>query len=47
VLFTANSEFTEDAVCFPEYAEDGQVGDLISERSFYRNDILLGKFRNF
>lgn len=38
VLFTANPAFTEDAVFFPEFAADGVVGDLISQRLFYRDD---------
>jgi uncharacterized protein (DUF1919 family) len=46
VLFTANSEFTEDAVCFPEYAEDGQVGDLISERDFYTDMQIVNRLNN-
>jgi len=41
VLFTAHPEFTEDAVCFPEYEADGHIGDLISDRKFYRNYILF------
>lgn len=43
IMFTANPEFTEDAVCFSEYAAEGQVGDLISERKFYRDGILIKK----
>lgn len=43
ILFTAHPEFTEDAVYYPEYAGDGQIGDLISERSFYSQDVLIDK----
>ena len=43
ILFTAHSEFTEDAVYFPEYAAEGQVGDLISGRKFYHNGMLISK----
>lgn len=43
ILFTAHPEFTEDAVYYPEYAEDGQVGDLIPERAFYRHRIFSSK----
>ena len=43
MLFTANPEFAEDAVCFPEYASSGQVGDLISGRVFYCNGHLIDK----
>ena len=43
ILFTANPEFTEDAVYYPEYAADGQVGDLILGRTFYNNQILMNK----
>ena len=46
LLFTAHAEFAEDAVYYPEYEEDGQVGDLISGRSFYRYNILCNKIRN-
>ena len=45
ILFTAHPEFTEDAVCFPEYAEDGQIGDLIPERKFYRDGMLIDKIK--
>lgn len=40
VLFTADPAFTEDAVFFPEFAADGVVGDLISRRLFYRDDLI-------
>ncbi len=40
VLFTAHSEFTEDAILYPEYAGDGQIGDLIPEREFYHSRFL-------
>lgn len=43
ILFTAHPEFTEDAVYYPEYAKDGQVGDLIPERAFYRHRIFSSK----
>lgn len=43
ILFTAHPEFSEDAVYFPEYATDGHVGDLISNREFYRSDMLKNK----
>lgn len=43
ILFTAHPEFAEDAVCYPEYAADGQIGDLIVDRSFYRNGELMKK----
>ena len=43
ILFTAHPDFTEDAVFYPEYAADGQIGDLISERKFYRNGMLINK----
>lgn len=42
ILFTAHLEFTEDAVYFPEYATDGQVGDLISDRKFYQEGAAFG-----
>lgn len=44
ILFTANPEFTEDAVYYPEYHEDGQIGDLIEGRRFYRNGTLIERF---
>ena len=43
VLFTANPEFTEDAVFYPEFQKDGKVGDLISGRLFYRGKWLTRK----
>lgn len=43
ILFTAHSKYTEDAVCYPEYETEGQVGDLISKRSFYKGAILTTK----
>ena len=43
VLFTANPEFTEDAVFYPEFQKDGMVGDLISGRLFYRQDTIAGR----
>lgn len=43
VLFTANPEFTEDAVFYPEFQKDGMVGDLISGRKFYRQDTIAGR----
>lgn len=47
ILFTAHPEFTEDAVCFPEYAAGGQVGDLISKRQFYKDRFLMLKISKF
>lgn len=41
ILFTAHPEFTEDAVHYPEYCEDGQIGDLIAGRLFYRKGQLI------
>jgi uncharacterized protein (DUF1919 family) len=41
ILFTAKPEFTEDAVYYPEYHEDGQIGDLIEGRRFYRSNALV------
>lgn len=46
VLFTAHREFTEDAIFYPEFETDGQVGDLISKRDFYRDGILIGKLNS-
>ncbi len=46
VLFTAHREFTEDAIFYPEFETDGQVGDLISRRDFYRDGILIGKLNS-
>lgn len=43
ILFTAHSEYIDDAVYFPEYTKDGQIGDLIPERKFYQNNVLTGK----
>lgn len=40
ILFTAHRAFTEDAVYYPEYEAEGQVGDLISGRCFYRNNLV-------
>ncbi len=46
VVFTAHREFTEDAIFYPEFETDGQVGDLISKRDFYRDGILIGKLNS-
>lgn len=46
VLFTANPEFKEDAIFFPEYEKAGAVGDLISQRLFYRDNTLLRKLNS-
>jgi uncharacterized protein (DUF1919 family) len=46
ILFTAHPEFTEDAVFYSEYAGDGQIGDLISERKFYRCGLLSEKINS-
>lgn len=35
LLFTANPNYTEDSLYFPEFAKDGMVGDLISNRNHY------------
>jgi len=43
ILFTAHKEYTEDAVCYPEYETEGQIGDLISKRSFYKQAVLIKK----
>lgn len=40
VLFTAHAEFTEDAVYYSEYEADGQIGDLIPGRAFYKTERL-------
>ena len=43
VLFTANSSFAQDqdSVFYPEYQSGGRVGDLISQRKFYRDDRVM------
>lgn len=43
VLFTAKRKYANEAsaVFFPEYESDGKVPDLIPERKFYREGILL------
>lgn len=46
VLLTAHPNFTEDAIFYPEYEADGQVGDLISDRGFYRNELLPRKLNS-
>ena len=43
ILFSAHPEYTEDAVYFPEFAQRGSVGDMISERKFYRDGVLIAK----
>ncbi len=47
ILFTAHTEFTEDAVYYPEYAADGQVGDLIAKRRFYQDGTMIKKLNVF
>jgi uncharacterized protein (DUF1919 family) len=46
ILFTAHAEFTEDAVCYPEFAADGQIGDLITKRTFYADSQLVSRLNN-
>lgn len=41
ILFTAHPEFTEDAQLLSEFTKEGQVGDLISQRKFYRHHCLI------
>lgn len=43
LLLTAHPEYDEDAICFREYSGDGRVGDLITDRKFYRNGVLIQK----
>ena len=47
VLFTTHQEYLEDAVCFPEYGEEMQIGDLIPERKFYYRSVLIEKIKSF
>lgn len=46
VLFTAQQQFSndEDSVFFPQYAEQGNVADLIPQREFYKDDKVLNCF---
>lgn len=46
ILFTANPNFTKDAVCFPEHAVAGQIGDLIPSRKFYSCPVLIDKIKH-
>lgn len=46
LLFTAHSEYTKDAIFYPEFEKDGQTGDLIADRSFYRDNKLTERIRN-
>lgn len=41
ILFTAHSEYMEDAIYYPEYAANGQIGDLIRSRKFYKDNRLV------
>jgi len=43
VLFTANSAYADEpgSVFFKQYQKDGCVGDLITDRKFYKNDVLM------
>ncbi len=45
LLFTANPNFTEDAVFFPEYVRQGYVSDLIGGGEFYRDDRLVERLK--
>ena len=43
LLFTVTDHHApEEEVHYPEYKEKGKVPDLIPDRSFYRNETLLG-----
>lgn len=46
VLFTANPEFTEDAVFYPEFEKDGFVGALIPQRLFYCRNTVVEKLND-
>lgn len=43
VLFTVNQKFAEEegAILFPKYVEEGVVPDLIPNREFYKNHVLV------
>lgn len=46
VLFTAQQQFSKDkdSVVFPEYGKQGCVPDLIPNREFYRDDLIIQCF---
>lgn len=45
LLFTGNIEFKDekDVVYYPEFEEQGYIGDIIDNKKFYKNDILVKK----
>ena len=46
ILFTTQKKYNEDALCIPDYIEESQVGDLITNRQFYCNKIVINKINN-
>lgn len=47
LLFTVHPEFSEDSVLYPEYADEGCVPDLISQRKFYKDGKLMRIINSF
>ena len=47
VLFTAREEYTtdKDSLYFSEYAKQGYVDDLIANRSFYKNSVVIDRIK--
>ena len=41
VLFSAKKRNSPDVIFFPEYAKNGKVGDLIPDRKFYKDGVLI------
>lgn len=45
LLFTGNAEFKDekDVVYYPEFEQHGYIGDIIDNKKFYKNDMLVKK----
>lgn len=46
VLFTASERKNQGVVSFPQYKKNGHVVDLIPDRNFYKDDILIRTINN-
>lgn len=47
VLFTSVERKSQDVVSFPEYKGNGHVEDLIPDRKFYKNNVLVRTINRF
>lgn len=41
ILFTNNKKYSKDSIYYSEYKNNSCISDIISNRKFYRNDVLI------